>query len=133
VSDPVAILVARCGTCHGRFLPRPGPCPYCGSREVTPEPVPPEGRVLAATELASPMAGGPAVHRLALVELAQSVRILALVDGPLPLIDSVVAIHRDGAVYRVGSIDPSALEGAGRGEGDVPAAGGSRPPFEPPR
>jgi uncharacterized OB-fold protein len=96
------ILVSRCGTCHGRFLPRPGPCPYCGSREVAPESVPGEGTVLAATELESPATGWPAPHRLVLVELAQSVRLLAIAAGPLPKLDAVVEVQRDGAIYRVG-------------------------------
>lgn len=95
------ILVTRCESCHGRFVPRPGPCPYCGSRQVGPEALPPEGRVLAAIELASPSAGWPAPHRLALVELAQAVRVLALAPDPLPTVDDLVGIERDGEVYRV--------------------------------
>ncbi len=101
------VLVSRCTSCHGRFLPRAGPCPYCGSREVAPESLPPEGTVLAATELVNPSAGWPSPHRLVLVELAQSVRVLAIASGPLPAADEVVEIQRDGEVYRVVAPPPA--------------------------
>jgi hypothetical protein len=64
-------------------------------------PIPGEGRVLAATELSAPSAGWPSPHRLVLVELAQTVRVLAVTALPLPEIDDVVGIERDGEVYRV--------------------------------
>ncbi len=99
--EPTEILVSRCSTCHGRFLPRPGPCPFCGSREVAPESLPGEGRVLAATELTSPSAGWPAPHRLVLVELAQAVRVLAIASEAVPPVDAIVRISRDGELYRV--------------------------------
>jgi hypothetical protein len=57
--------------------------------------------VLAATELTSPAAGWPTPHRIALVELAQAVRLLALVDGPMPVHGDLVAVVRDGDLYRV--------------------------------
>lgn len=93
------ILVSRCGHCHGRFLPRPGPCPRCGSLETVPNPVDPIGTVRAATSLEAPAAGWRAPHRLALVELAESVHVLAVVDGELPPIGAVVAVWRDGEIY----------------------------------
>ncbi|HEY6238210.1 MAG TPA: hypothetical protein VIZ68_03370 [Thermoplasmata archaeon] len=100
------LLVARCASCHGRFLPRPGPCPRCGSREVAPFAIPPAGRVLAAVELMSPSAGWTSPHRLALVQLAQSVRVLALAPEPLPAVGAEVTIERDGEKYRI--VPPSA-------------------------
>ncbi len=99
--NPTPLLVTRCPSCTLRYLPRAGPCPKCGSMEVAPLALPPEGRVLAATELASPAAGWPTPHRIALIELAESVRLLAIVDGPLPVTGSVVTVVRDGDAYRV--------------------------------
>jgi uncharacterized OB-fold protein len=101
VSGPPDLLVSHCGSCQGRFLPRPGPCPYCGSREIRPEAVPGEGKVLAAIELESPAAGLPAPHRLVLVELAASVRVLAIAPGPVPARETTVRVERDGAIYRI--------------------------------
>ena len=49
--NPTPLLVTRCPSCTLRYLPRAGPCPKCGSMEVAPLALPPEGRVLAATEL----------------------------------------------------------------------------------
>ncbi|HTS32670.1 MAG TPA: hypothetical protein VMI55_01865 [Thermoplasmata archaeon] len=95
------LLVSRCPSCTLRYLPRAGPCPKCGSMDAQPLSIPPKGAILAATELASSTAGGPSPHRIALVELAQAVRLLALVDGPLPALGSVVTVHRDGETYRV--------------------------------
>ncbi|MGA8665218.1 MAG: hypothetical protein WB809_09220 [Thermoplasmata archaeon] len=95
------ILVSRCPSCTLRYLPRAGPCPKCGSSDVTPLALPPQGRVLAATELASPASGWPTPHRIALIELAEAVRLLAIVDGALPASGAVVPVVRDGDTYRV--------------------------------
>ena len=131
MSAPVSILVSRCASCHGRFLPREGPCPRCGSRSVTPVELPPFGVVLAAIELTAPAAPWTAPHRLALVELEESVRILGLVPGSLPGRGARVAVARDGAHYVISAAEAPA--GSVRGEGESPAIGRSRPPFEPPR
>ncbi len=93
------LLVSRCGSCTVRYLPRAGPCPHCGASNPVPYPIPSEGVVLAATELLSPSQGWTAPHRLALVELAESVRVLAVVRGPLPEAGGRVAVTRDGEIY----------------------------------
>jgi len=98
------ILVSRCPSCTLRFLPRAGPCPKCGSMDATPFGLPPFGTVLARTELTSPAAGWPSPHRLALVELADAVRVLAIVDGALPDTGARVEVRRDSDVYRVRSV-----------------------------
>ncbi|HEV2230816.1 MAG TPA: hypothetical protein VGS18_01340 [Thermoplasmata archaeon] len=95
------LVIARCESCHGRFLPRPGPCPRCGSTSVIPQPIPPTGEILAATELMVPATGWPAPHRIALVGLSEEVRVLAEVDGPLPEIGSFVTVEPLGDRYRV--------------------------------
>lgn len=95
------LVIARCESCHGRFLPRPGPCPRCGSTSVIPQPIPPTGEILAATELMVPATGWPAPHRIALVGLSEEVRVLAEVDGPLPEIGSFVTVEPSGDRYRV--------------------------------
>ena len=95
------LLVSRCMSCTLRYLPRAGPCPKCGSLETAPLSVPPRGTVLAATELSSPSAGWPTPHRIALLELAESVRVLAIVDGPLPSVGTVATVVRDGDAYRI--------------------------------
>jgi uncharacterized OB-fold protein len=101
MSAPGTILVSRCESCHGRFLPREGPCPRCGSRSISPLGLPAFGVVVAAVELAAPAAPWPAPHRLALVELEESVRVLALVGGPLPHRGDRVGVVRDGGRYLV--------------------------------
>ena len=101
MTSPTKLIMARCGSCQGRFLPRPGPCPQCGSGEVLPFPIPPAGRVLAAVELLAPSAGWPAPHRLALVQVAESIRLLALVRGALPSIGHDVVVERNGERYEV--------------------------------
>ncbi len=122
------LLVSRCPSCTLRYLPRAGPCPKCGSMEAQPLAIPPQGTVLAATELESPAAGWPPPHRIALVELAQAVRLLALVDGSLPPLGTVVTVRRDADTYRVMSQPTGGTRGGGVSEGR-----GARPPFEPPR
>lgn len=93
------LLVARCDSCHGRFLPREGPCPRCGARAMSPHPIGNEGIVLAATELSLPSPPWVAPHPLALVELEESVRVLAVAVAGLTPGDRVT-VHRDGEVYR---------------------------------
>jgi uncharacterized OB-fold protein len=94
------IELSCCRLCAARFLPSDGPCPRCGSTESQLYLSPALGRVLAATELVHPAAGWESPHRLALVELPEAVRLLAIVDGPLPSVNAVVAVRRDGEVYR---------------------------------
>jgi uncharacterized OB-fold protein len=103
----VPIELRRCETCRARFLPTDGPCPRCGSTDVQGYPSPPLANVLASTELLSPPPGWSAPHRLALVELPESVRLLAIVDGPLPAPGTVVSVRLEGAVYRAAS-EPAA-------------------------
>lgn len=129
MSDGAGIPVDRCTSCHSSFLPRAGPCPRCGAAAVERTSVPAEGTVLAAVELLAPPAGIPAPHRLVLVELAEEVRLLAVAAGPLPGRGDRVVVRSDGARF---CLDGRG-EGTGRGEGDSPAAGTHRPPFEPPR
>ncbi|MCI4340159.1 MAG: hypothetical protein L3J73_02675 [Thermoplasmata archaeon] len=101
------ILVSRCTSCHGRFLSREGPCPRCGSNSVTPHPLPAIGVVLAAVELTAPAAPWPSPHRLALVELEESVRVLALCPGGLPSQGDRVRVERDGDRYMVTALAPT--------------------------
>lgn len=95
--------LSRCEACRARFLPTVGSCPKCGSNDVRPYASPALGTVLAATELTSPAEGWPSPHRLALVEMPETVRLLAIVDGPLPAAGAIVAVRRDGEVYRAQS------------------------------
>lgn len=88
--------VLGCANCHVHFLPRPGLCPKCGSRSVRPEWIAPAGRVLAATELRSSPAEGSAPHRIALVELAGGVRVLAVAPGRLPALGETVEVAAVG-------------------------------------
>jgi uncharacterized OB-fold protein len=103
MTDPATILVRRCSNCHSSSLPREGPCPRCGSPDVAPQSISSEGAVLASTELQNPSVGWSSPHRLALVELADSVRVLALVLGPLPEVGSRQRVERDGDRYVVRS------------------------------
>jgi uncharacterized OB-fold protein len=102
----VPIELSRCETCRSRFVPTDGPCPRCGSTDVKPYPSSDLGAVLASTEMTNPPPGWNPPHRIALVELPESVRLIAIVDGPLPAPGSVVAVRRDGAVYRA-TAEPS--------------------------
>ena len=119
----------ECTACHLRFLPTDGPCPRCGSTRRRPYPVPGTGRVVAATELTAPAPGWSTPHRLALVEVADGVRILAVVDGPLPAVHEAVRLSLEGEVYRA----RAPARATERGEGDVPRARRSGSSFEPPR
>ena len=96
------LVISHCPSCMLRYLPRAGPCPKCGMTEVQPLAIPPRGRVVAATELTSPSPGWPSPHGIALVELAQGVRLRAIVAGPLPDSGAVVTVTRDGETYRIG-------------------------------
>jgi uncharacterized OB-fold protein len=95
--------LSRCEACRSRFLPTDGPCPRCGSPDVRPYSSPALGVVLASTELTNPAEGWTSPHRLALVELPESLRLLAIVDGPLPAPGTVVSVRRDAGVYRARS------------------------------
>jgi uncharacterized OB-fold protein len=101
------LLVSRCASCTLRYLPRAGPCPKCGASSPIPFSVPALGSVLAATELANPAAGWPTPHRIALIELAESVHVLAIVDGSLPSIGGAAEVERDGDTYRAHSPPPA--------------------------
>ena len=99
---------SRCEACRSRFLPTDGgACPKCASTDVTAYQAPALGTVLAATELAYPPEGWEAPHRMALVEMPESVRLLAIVDGPLPSARALVSVRREGSVYRA-STEPRA-------------------------
>ncbi len=126
------IELARCSACQARFLPSDGPCPRCASRDVALYNAPALGRVLAATELVAPAEGWTSPHRLALVEVADAVRILAVVEGPLPANGSVVSVRPDGPVYRART-EPASDPAAERGEGESPRTGPAGSSFEPPR
>ena len=101
------IALSRCEACGARFLPSAGACSRCGSDKVVSYSAPALGTVLAATELTSPAEGWHAPHRLALVELPESVRLLAILDGGLPTPGTIVGVRKDGEVYRART-EPSA-------------------------
>ena len=111
MTGDASLAIVRCEHCHGRFLPHPGPCPRCGSTELLAGEIPANAVVLAATELQAPAAGWPAPHRLAIVEGAESVRILAVVPGPLPSLGSVVVVQRSGDLYVVAPDSGAAAPG----------------------
>jgi uncharacterized OB-fold protein len=123
MSPEATITVLRCETCHLSFVPRPGRCPKCGSGAITPHPIGARGTVLAATEVSVPPPEWPTPHRLALVEAEEGVRLLVVVRGDLPVIGDTVRLESTERGFAA----------IGRGEGDAPAAGTDRPPFEPPR
>ena len=127
---PVGVSLGKCSTCHARFVPVDGPCPRCGSPSTETYASPGVGKVLAATALEVPPPGWPGPHLLALVEVEDGVRLLVIPDPPLPSLGALVEVRAEGALYRGRAL---AEGGAERGEGDVPGAGASRPPFEPPR
>ncbi len=124
------IVLTRCEACHTRFLPTDTPCPKCGSTETTPYPVPGVGRVTAATELTNPAPGWTAPHRLALFSVADGVRVLAVVDGPLPALGDTLHLRLDGETYHAHSGSGAPGE---RGEGEFPKTRRHGPSFEPPR
>lgn len=124
--------LARCGSCQSRFLPNDGPCPHCGSTDCHLFLAPAIGKVLAATELVHPAAGWESPHLLAFVEVADGVRLLAIIEGGLPTAGSVVSVRRDREIYRART-EPGVPASAERGEGESPRAGSAGPSFEPPR
>ena len=131
MTEPATTLVlSRCETCRARFLPTDTPCPRCGSTHTHPYPVPPLGRVMAATELAAPAPGWTSPHRLALVEVSDGVRILAVTGEARVAPGDAVVLEFDGTVYRA---KPAKPPSRGRGEGESPKARSSGPSFEPPR
>jgi uncharacterized OB-fold protein len=69
--------------------------------EVESVEIPAIGEVLAATELAHPAPGWAAPHRLVLVEAAEGVRLLAVVEGPLPAVGARVTVARQGDHFLV--------------------------------
>jgi len=103
MNSGATIQLARCGSCQARFLPGDGPCPRCGSTECVLYPAAALGKVLASTELHYPATGWHSPHRLALVELADAVRVLAIVEGALPTPGALVEVRSEAAVYRARS------------------------------
>jgi uncharacterized OB-fold protein len=98
--NPPPLLVSRCDSCTLRYLPRAGPCPKCGATAPLPLSIPPFGIVVAATELTSPSHGWPNPHRIALIELAESVRVLAVWEGEIPASGSGAVVTHEGELYR---------------------------------
>lgn len=92
--------VFRCLTCHHRFAPADGVCPRCASTQIEPFRIPAIGTVLAATEVSYPAEGWPTPHRLALVELAEAVRLLAVAGPSLPTPGEVVELEAGPGYYR---------------------------------
>jgi uncharacterized OB-fold protein len=127
-----SVELSRCAACETRYLPTDGPCPHCGSTKTESYRTPAIGTVLAATELANPASGWTSPHRLALVELADAVRVLAILEDGPAVVGTVVAVHRDGEVYRART-QPTTPTVAERGEGESPRLGAADPSFEPPR
>jgi uncharacterized OB-fold protein len=97
----VTLEMSRCASCHAEFLPRPGPCPRCGSHKLETISLPARGIVRASTELSVPASGWNAPHRLALVEIAEGIRVLCVANAPLPVAGDEVRVVRDGAIYRI--------------------------------
>jgi uncharacterized OB-fold protein len=100
MTTAATIDLTRCTSCHARFLPNEGACPRCGSSDCSAYSASAVGTVLAATELQYPASGWHAPHRLALVEVADAVRVLVIVESALPLPGDLVEVRRDGDVYR---------------------------------
>ena len=98
-SSAPSLLVSLCRSCHLRFAPRLGRCPKCGSVDLRPHSIGPEGTALAATELAVPPAGFSVPHRLALVEAAEGVRLLCIVEGGPVALGDHVRVRRDDDRY----------------------------------
>lgn len=98
--DDTTLEMSRCTGCHAEFLPRPGPCPRCGATTVESIALPGRGTVRAATELTATATGWTAPHRLALVEIAEGIRLLCVVTGTLPAAGQTVTVTRDGPLYR---------------------------------
>lgn len=97
-----SLVVRRCRSCQATFAERSGPCPRCGSRDSEAHDIPPAAVVLAAVESLSPPAGFAAPLRLALVEAADAVRLLAMVDGELPAAGTTLVLRREDGRWRAG-------------------------------
>lgn len=97
---PEGLELSRCSSCQMAFLPSGGPCPRCAGAHRTSVTVAFTGRVLAATEIMYPATGWESPHRLALVEVAEGVRLLAIVEGEVPSSGSTVEVRADGPNYR---------------------------------
>ena len=94
MSEATTIELAKCATCHHRFVPADGVCPRCASREVEPFSAPALATVLASTSVVYPASGWPSPHPLALVELTESVRLLVVASDPPPAVGDLVALER---------------------------------------
>lgn len=105
MTDTAELGVSRCPSCQASFLPRPGPCPRCGALAATPHHLPALAVVLAGVESLSPPSGFSAPHRLALVEAAESVRLLVTVEGDLPPVGAQVRVRQDGERYFARSVE----------------------------
>ena len=90
------------------------------------------GSEMCIRDRMAPAEGWTSPHVLAIVELPEAVRLLAIVDGKVPTIGSVVSVRREGEVYRART-EPGRAPVPERGEGDSPRAGSAGPSFEPPR
>ncbi len=97
---PHDLGLSRCSACQAAFLPSDGPCPRCGGWSRASLSVPSTGTVLASTEVVYPATGWESPHRLALVEVSEGVRVLAIVEGDLPSRGSRMNVRADGATYR---------------------------------
>lgn len=126
----VELELAVCASCAFRFLPADRVCPRCASPDLETLRVPPHGVVLASTEVLYPAEGWSAPHRLALVEVADSVRFLAAVAPPLPPAGTAVEIVAGPGHFLARTVGPTR---GGRGEGDAPRRRRPGASFEPPR
>ena len=104
MTEANTIELTGCHSCHARFLPTDGPCPRCGSTDCSSYTTSPIGRVLAASELHYPPSGWHAPHRLALIEMTDAVRVLAIVEAALPVAGDLVEVRKDGDVYRARTV-----------------------------
>jgi len=97
---PDDLEFSRCSACQAAFLPSDGPCPRCGGLSSASVSGASAGTVLASTEVVYPATGWESPHRLALIEVFEGVRLLAIVEGDLPSRGSKVTVRADGAIYR---------------------------------
>lgn len=100
------LTLAKCSTCHARFVPVDGPCPRCGASPVEPYTTA-VGTVLAVSALEVPPPGWERPHPLAFVEVEDAVRLLVIPDLPLPAVGARVTVRRDGVVYRAAPAGPT--------------------------
>ncbi|HZY91905.1 MAG TPA: zinc ribbon domain-containing protein [Thermoplasmata archaeon] len=106
MSAEPTLPLTRCTSCHALFLPRPGACPRCGSRNTVAAAGPAVGRVLVSVQVETPPPEFASPHRLALVELPDAVRVLAVVDGALPKTGSPAVVRVEGSQYRIAGPGP---------------------------